>query len=746
MNADNDNPVSESQGNGTEGGFKEFIITNETPRHIAFEYRDSRKCRLVLPPFGKHTVTPKDMKDLDLDGWRSTNFIRVIPVTDKNKENTSSNLLIVEITIAFWGSLIWVGWELFGNPPQRYFSTLCWILFVVLVVGLCHWMWRAWKQKRPDVFRALLSHYGSLLVVFFVAYGLPGLVIFTLGDVAEFDESVGIDTNNLQTQQTTAELKSESSVPNVIKSPVSNDSILQKFVKRVGKLWPRSRALETPSRIRLKRNIHTLGRGLQFLFIGTFAFLPALLFYLFDRQRLSTVREEFFRSVLVLDPNLRTLGDARSVYGTRVDEILGEEPDSQIASELLKDRGQVKHWREGSGRLQRYKRLMVLVATLIVTICWILCLSPVVKVAQHDYLPSYFIPAPSPIVFAFLGAYVFSIGLLLRLYLRSDLKPKAYAQICVRIITAVSLSWAISTLPSFTRLSAPESDIATQVQAATIGLDKQPPSSESTESTPEVHQASSETGSDVNDRENPRLSVAVDPRDVWQKVGAGGYMLLLLAFMIGFFPTVGFAVIHEFFRNKKWLCRQIPSLEERLPLNLLDGVNIYHRARLLHEGIENLENLAHSDLVDLMLQTRFPLPTLVDWMDQSILHLHVRSQRKESDGVEDQKESIDKSLFVPEMQNLRSYGIRTATDLKRAYKKSEERNECADFFGILDTDTDLSKTPPRLRVILDTIEDDEWMPHLEHYRKTDRFNLTVWSFEAFTEEMTKAEPKKGEQI
>jgi hypothetical protein len=266
-------------------------------------------------------------------------------------------------------------------------------------------------------------------------------------------------------------------------------------------------------------------------------------------------------------------------------------------------------------------------------------------------------PKPIPVVFAFLGSYVFAVGLLFRLYVRSDLKPKAYAHICIRVITAMALTWAISTLPAF------RSDI-------------------------------------------------------------GNRALLMCAFVIGFFPSTGFAVINEFIRNRRWLFGRVPSLEEWFPLHHLDGINIYNRARLLEEGIENLENLAHSDLVELMLQTRIPLPTLVDWVDQAILYLHVGERRyaSEQEGVEVSKEP------GAMIKQLRSYGIRTATDLQQAYDAARKRCLGEKFLNILGTE---AEKPKRLQVILDAIEDDEWMPHLRRCRDADRFADKIFTVEDF---------------
>ena len=64
--------------------------------------------------------------------------------------------------------------------------------------------------------------------------------------------------------------------------------------------------------------------------------------------------------------------------------------------------------------------------------------------------------------------------------------------------------------------------------------------------------------------------------------------------------------------------------------------------------------LAHHDLVELMLPTRIPVPRLVDWTDQAILQLHVGAQ---------------------DLAKLRSYGIRTATDLLTLRSSAEARGK-----------------------------------------------------------------------
>jgi hypothetical protein len=118
-----------------------------------------------------------------------------------------------------------------------------------------------------------------------------------------------------------------------------------------------------------------------------------------------------------------------------------------------------------------------------------------------------------------------------------------------------------------------------------------------------------------------------------------------LAFVIGVFPTVGWQVLQQFLVRKP-LGLVVDSLEPKHKLGDLDGLNIWYESRLLEVGVEDMQNLATTDIVDLMLNTRIPLDRIVDWIDQAFLYLRV----------------VDE----PSRELLRSYGIRTATDLDDA--------------------------------------------------------------------------------
>jgi tetratricopeptide (TPR) repeat protein len=119
---------------------------------------------------------------------------------------------------------------------------------------------------------------------------------------------------------------------------------------------------------------------------------------------------------------------------------------------------------------------------------------------------------------------------------------------------------------------------------------------------------------------------------------------LLTAFFIGLFPATGLRLIQRVVTAIIGMVSQ--GFNEPLPLSQLDGLNAYHEDRLLLEGIENMQNLASANTVDLMLHTRFTVEQIIDWMDQALLQIHTRDR----------------------FEDFRRSGLRTATDFMDAYE------------------------------------------------------------------------------
>jgi hypothetical protein len=182
--------------------------------------------------------------------------------------------------------------------------------------------------------------------------------------------------------------------------------------------------------------------------------------------------------------------------------------------------------------------------------------------------------------------------------------------------------------------------------------------------------------------------------------------ILAVAFIIGIFPDTGLALIKSFVRK----ATGARFVDDTLPLTDLEGMNLYDQARLLEEGIENIENLAHHNFVELLAFTRIPTPRLVDMFDQAILYLHI------NDGLNDQKDEEPSTKNNPDkernifLNHLKTYGIRTATDLLEAIEKFDDKR-------------DETPKPPetleieRLRIIRETLKDDEWLGYIQTWKK-----------------------------
>jgi hypothetical protein len=102
------------------------------------------------------------------------------------------------------------------------------------------------------------------------------------------------------------------------------------------------------------------------------------------------------------------------------------------------------------------------------------------------------------------------------------------------------------------------------------------------------------------------------------KSDAGGQWFGLYAvfFMVGFIINEVVAMMMALARKRL----QIKRLEVvELPLSLIQGINFWHEYRLEEEGVENVQNLATCDIIDLAFATRYNLRTLLDWVDQAIL-------------------------------------------------------------------------------------------------------------------------------
>lgn len=126
----------------------------------------------------------------------------------------------------------------------------------------------------------------------------------------------------------------------------------------------------------------------------------------------------------------------------------------------------------------------------------------------------------------------------------------------------------------------------------------------------------------------------------------------VFAFLVGFFPESGLRLLIASLTRP--LARLFPSVSAEYPLHNIDGLSIWYEARLLEEGIEDIENLTTANLVDVMLRTRVPVNRLIDWLDQGFLFLHLPDQGHDR------------------RRALLQLGIRTASDLEAVWARGDE--------------------------------------------------------------------------
>jgi hypothetical protein len=216
--------------------------------------------------------------------------------------------------------------------------------------------------------------------------------------------------------------------------------------------------------------------------------------------------------------------------------------------------------------------------------------------------------------YGFLGSYAFVTSMLIRRFFQSDLRPSAYATAVYRITLVL-------------------------------------------------------------------LIVTVLHQVLGEAAAVAGHAELAIAFVIGFFPLVGLQALQRV--TSRALGRFVPPVNSEYPLDQLDGFNLWYEARLTEEGVEDMQNLTTMNLVDVILHTRVPAGRLVDWIDQAFLLTHLEPvDRDELNRLrqQDQQRQPDHSAVAgrPPLSgaqarlHLRRVGIRTATDLLKAFSVEQE--------------------------------------------------------------------------
>jgi len=210
------------------------------------------------------------------------------------------------------------------------------------------------------------------------------------------------------------------------------------------------------------------------------------------------------------------------------------------------------------------------------------------------------------IFYAFLGAYLFGIRLIVRRYNTFDLQPQVYASIILRILIAGTIAFGIASLidSNYPNLRvSPGSPSLVQSPTARLSTSGEQGKSTRTEV---ANQPGNQSNAIEENAENRLLP--------WQ----------VLAFLIGVFPEQGL----------RWLTRlgkrafRDPTLNQfnERSLRKIVGINEWHLARLEELGIDDAQNLANADICRLLLTTQFDTMQVLNWIDQAILHMKAGSR------------------------------------------------------------------------------------------------------------------------
>jgi hypothetical protein len=90
---------------------------------------------------------------------------------------------------------------------------------------------------------------------------------------------------------------------------------------------------------------------------------------------------------------------------------------------------------------------------------------------------------------------------------------------------------------------------------------------------------------------------------------------------------------------------------EDFSVRMIRGINIWKEYRLEEEGIENAQNLANADVIELAIKTHYTLRTLIDWVDQAIVVCRFGQKTKDLEAAGLNVSAIDLAWLAPEATN-----------------------------------------------------------------------------------------------
>ncbi|MEA2239011.1 MAG: hypothetical protein QOC81_3735 [Thermoanaerobaculia bacterium] len=186
--------------------------------------------------------------------------------------------------------------------------------------------------------------------------------------------------------------------------------------------------------------------------------------------------------------------------------------------------------------------------------------------------------------FGFLGAYIYSIAQLIRGYFCVDLSPSAFISAAVRIIVASTTALVAAFGLSIFFAEQAADPAAVKATATFLG---------SLGSVTGIHRSAEQLAA----------------------------LLPVLGFFFGYFPSRALKTITHL-ANRVLRTAEGPGYGST-NLNKVSGMNGNHAFRLEREGIDNVENLATSEPIEIALRTGFCYPQVKAWVGEARLRVHL---------------------------------------------------------------------------------------------------------------------------